>query len=75
MLLLYGSHAIIKIFIASALIGTLGEYFMGHLFFLLHGKPVWEYEYLPIGRFTSWLSVLYWGGAGLLFVKIADWIQ
>lgn len=74
-LLVYGSHVSLKIFAVSAVFGTFFEFLLGQLLFMLHGRPVWEYQYLPLGRFTSWLSIAYWGGAGLLFVRIASWFS
>lgn len=75
MLILKGSALSIKIFIVSSFLGAFLEYLVGKILCFFHGKPVWEYDYLPIGKFTSWVSVLYWGGVGLLFVRIANFVE
>ena len=61
----------IKIFLIFAFIGTLAESLLGRFFFDLIGKKVWSYNFAKLGRFTSWISIPYWGWAGLLFFWIA----
>ncbi len=61
----------IKIFLLSAIIGTMAESLLGRFLSDVLGKPVWSYDFARIGRFTSWISIPYWGGAGLLFFWIA----
>lgn len=61
----------IKIFLVSAFVGTLLESALGRFLYNILGKPVWKYSFGRIGKFTSWISIPYWGGAGLLFLYLA----
>ncbi len=61
----------VRLFMASAVIGTLLEYLLGVFLKHIRGSEVWTYHFLPLGRYTSWISIPYWGGAGLVFFYIA----
>lgn len=61
----------VRLFMASAVIGTLLEYLLGVFLMHIRGSEVWTYHFLPLGRYTSWISIPYWGGAGLVFFYIA----
>ena len=54
----------VELFVLSAFVGTALEYLAGRVLFRLHGAIIWEYQYLPLGKFTSILSFPYWGVPG-----------
>jgi len=73
-LLLYEHYNYVQLFIMSAIIGTVAEYVFGRFVHHVEGKRAWTYHYGVLGGYTSYFSIPYWGGAGMLFVLIARFI-
>lgn len=60
-----------KLFIYSAIVGTIFEFATGFVLYLVFGVRVWTYKYGSLGKFTSIYSIPYWGGAGIIFATLA----
>ena len=59
------------IFIAFALIGTIGELFTGWAYHQVMGQRLWTYHRYSIGKYTSFLSIPLWGFAGIFVWLLA----
>ncbi len=63
----YYSFAIFKMFIVSAIVGFLAEWFFGFIYHKVLNKRLWTYNRLSIKGYTSFLSIPAWGIAGVVF--------
>jgi uncharacterized membrane protein len=66
----FGS-SLIKVFIGSMFIGTFLEWALGFAFYKIIGVKLWTYHVFPLGEYTSYLSIGFWGFAGVFFVLMA----
>lgn len=55
------------IFVASVILGIVGEYLVGYRYHQVMGQRLWLYRKFAINGYTSWLTIPLWGFAGLLF--------
>lgn len=60
-----------NIYLVSMLAGEMLEYFVGWAYHKTEGKRLWEYKRASISGYTSWLSLPFWGIAGILFFLLA----
>lgn len=63
----YYDFAILKMFIASAVIGFLAEGFIGFVYDKILNKRLWTYNRFSIKGYTSFLSIPLWGVGGVVF--------
>lgn len=61
----------LKMFLISVVIGPILEWFIGYFYHLFSGERLWTYHKLSISGYTSWLSLPFWGNAGVLFWLLA----
>lgn len=61
-------------FIASAIVGSVAEGFVGFVYDKVLNKRLWTYNRLSIKGYTSLLSIPIWGIAGILFWFISKFI-
>ena len=61
----------LKMYLIFIVIGPIIEWFLGYLFDLFFGERLWTYHRLNISKYTSWLSLPFWGNAGVLFWLLA----
>lgn len=61
-----------KVFLASMILGGVTEYLFSYFQERWFGTVSWDYSHLwfNVNGRTSLLHCLYWGGAGILFVKL-----
>lgn len=63
------------LFIYSALVGTCAEYLVGRFAASVFRHKVYSYSYAKLGSYTSYFSIPFWGGAGVLFYLIGQWVH
>lgn len=66
-LIIYYDFAILKMFIASSIIGFVGEGIAGFVYDKVLNRRLWTYNRLSIKGYTSFLSIPLWGIAGVIF--------
>ncbi len=66
-LIAYYDLAILKMFVASAIIGFIAEGFIGFIYDKTLNKRLWTYNRLSVKGYTSYLSIPLWGIAGVVF--------
>lgn len=66
---------VLKLFIVSALVGTVLEFLLGRGLKTIFGIKLWTYKHGQLGQFTSIYSFPYWGGAGFVFLALAKLLQ
>ena len=72
-LLIYGlGVSYVIVFVASAVIGTICEWLLGHYYFRIVGEKLWKYKRLNITEYVSLLTLPVWGFAGLLFAFLGQ---
>ena len=59
------------LFLFSALMGTIAEFLLGFFHHSIDGHRVWQYNAGNIGLYTSYYSIPFWGGAGLMFYGLS----
>lgn len=67
---IYGM-VLVKVFAGSMIIGTFLEWTLGFVFYKIVGVKLWTYHVYPLGEYTSYLSIVFWGFAGVFFVLLA----
>lgn len=55
------------IFVSFAIFGTIAEWFLGFFYHKIVGQRLWTYHKYHIMHYTSFLSILLWGFAGIIF--------
>ncbi|KKN95566.1 hypothetical protein LCGC14_0174340 [marine sediment metagenome] len=60
-------------FIFGAMFGTIGQYYLGYYLSLYLDTPLWVYNHPWI--YSSPLSIVLWGIAGVLFIQIKKWVE
>ena len=63
---------VVWVYVASALLGTAGEYSFGRMYHVMMGVRLWKYWKYSIGGYTSWLVMPLWGCAGVLFYVLGQ---
>lgn len=67
--------SLLKVFVVFALLGTFFEWLVGFSYHKVIGQRLWTYHRLSLGGYTSWLSIPFWGIAGLIFWILLQIIQ
>jgi len=61
---------VLQVFIIFALFGTALEYVLGFSYHKVIGERLWTYHKYSISRYTSFLSIPFWGMGGVLSLLI-----
>jgi len=59
--------SLLGIFLGFSLFGLIGEWTLGFVYHKLMGQRLWTYHKYSIGKYTSFLVLPLWGGAGVIF--------
>ncbi|MCK4918407.1 MAG: hypothetical protein KAS02_01320 [Candidatus Pacebacteria bacterium] len=62
---------ILKLYIISAIIGSILEYVLGLAYHKTLNKQLWTYNRLSLHGYTSLLSLPFWGAGGILFWRLS----
>lgn len=72
LLISQGNLVLINVFLTFSIVGTFIEYAIGFFYHGIIGQRLWTYHRYPIGnRYTSFLSIPFWGLGGILFWLLA----
>jgi uncharacterized membrane protein len=68
----YG-YKLLYIFISFMLLGAMGEFCLGYLYHKIFKRKLWEYKTFKLGKegYTSYLSIPFWGMAGIMFWAVS----
>jgi len=58
---------VLILFIVSSFVGFILEYILGLTYYKTLNKRLWKYDRLNLSGYTSWLSLPFWGIAGVTF--------
>jgi hypothetical protein len=74
-LIIKSSTDYLGLFLYSALVGTGAEYLLGWFAASVFRHKIYSYSYAKLGDYTSYFSIPFWGGAGVLFYLIGQWVH
>lgn len=70
---LYG-WPLVQLFVVSMVAGFLAEYLFGLLYHQTLNKRLWTYSKYTLNGYTSYLTIPFWGAAGVFFFVLAKTI-